>query len=197
MRGCRGALPMASRADPTEEEQMVSREGHRSDALPPTVEPQAFRDAMARFPTGIAIVTTHDEDGAPYGFTASSFCTVSLDPPLVLVCLAKSAHSYPVFARASDFAVSILRAHHTTLARQSASNTVDMFRHGHFVRTARDRTVVTGASAVTECLVHSRYEVGDHMIMVGRVDAVLLGHKGTPTVYFDRGFGTVRAVSHV
>jgi flavin reductase ActVB len=173
---------------------VVPTEAHRSEGSLPTVERAAFQDAMARFATGVAIVTTHDETGAPCGFTASSFCSVSLDPPLVLVCLARTAGCYPVFARTQDFAVSVLRAHHTTLARRFASRTADKFRPGDFVRTERHRTVLTGASAVVECVVHSRHEAGDHMILVGRVDAVLVGHRGTPTVYFDRGFRTVRAV---
>jgi flavin reductase ActVB len=173
---------------------VVSAVARRTGALHPTVDAAAFRDAMARFPAGVAIVTTRDEDGTPYGFTASSFCSVSLDPPLVLVCLARTASSYPVFARSRDFAVSMLRAHHVPLAHRFASKTDDKFGHGDFVHTERGRTVLTGASAVVECLVHSRHEAGDHMIMVGRVDAVMVGHKGTPTVYFDRGFGTVNAV---
>jgi len=60
------------------------------------VDQAAFRDAMARFPSGVTIVTTYDETGRPCGFTASSFCSVSADPPLVLVCLARSARSFPV-----------------------------------------------------------------------------------------------------
>ncbi|GAA2879320.1 actinorhodin polyketide dimerase [Actinoplanes cyaneus] len=174
---------------------MISAGPHHDAEAQGTVEPATFRDAMARFPTGVTIVTTHDEDGVPYGFTASSFCSVSLDPPLVLVCLAKSANSYPVFARTGHFAVSILQAHHADVAHRFASKAADKFASGEFVRTDQDRTVLAGAAAAVECLVASRYDVGDHMIMVGRVDTVLLGDKGTPAIYFDRRFGTVATVS--
>jgi flavin reductase ActVB len=161
------------------------------DAPPHTLEPSTFRDAMARFPTGVTIVTTHDEDGKPYGFTASSFCSVSLDPPLVLVCLAMGANSYPVFARTDHFTVSVLRAHHGELARRFASKKADKFAHGRFVRTDAGRTVLAEALSVLECAVESRYTAGDHMIMVGRVTDVLLAGQGDPAVYLDRDFGTV------
>ena len=88
----------------------------------PAVAPPAFRAAMSRFAAGVTVVTTRDEQHRPYGFTASSFCSVSLDPPLVLVCLARTANSFPVFARSPRFAVSILQAHHVELAERFAAN---------------------------------------------------------------------------
>jgi len=151
----------------------------------------AFRDAMARFPSGVTIVTTHDESGRPYGFTASSFCSVSAEPPLVLVCLAKSAYSYPVFARIDRFAISILQTDHVHLARRFASKNVDKFACGGFVRTPRGATVLEEALAVVECSVHNRHEAGDHMILVGEVEQVLLADRRRPAVYFDRAFSTI------
>lgn len=162
----------------------------------PGVDPSAFRDAMARFATGIAIVTTHDEAGTPYGFTASSFCSVSLDPPLVLVCLAKSARSYPVFARNQSFAVSILRSAHVEFARRFASKVPDRFAPGGFIDTPRGSIVLSEALAVVECSVHSRHEAGDHVIMVGEVDQVSLAKQGKPVVYFDRGFRMLCSASY-
>ncbi|MGH3932189.1 MAG: flavin reductase family protein [Pseudonocardiaceae bacterium] len=156
-----------------------------------SVDSTAFRDAMARFPSGVTIVTTHDESGRPYGFTASSFCSVSAEPPLVLVCLAKSANSYPVFARNGRFAISILQADHVPLARRFASRNVDKFACGGFVRTPRGAIVLEEALAVVECSVHSRHEAGDHMIMVGEVEQVLLADRRPPAVYFDRAFSTI------
>jgi flavin reductase ActVB len=151
----------------------------------------AFRDAMSRFPTGVAIVTTQDEQGSPYGFTASSFCSVSLDPPLVLVCLARSARSYPVFTRSDRFAISILRSSHADVARRFASKIAERFTAGGFVRTARGAVVLAEALAVIECGVQSRHLAGDHVIMIGAVEQVTLAEHGTPAVYYDRGFGTV------
>jgi flavin reductase ActVB len=174
---------------------VISAEPQTDDTTQHLVDPATFRDAMARFPTGVTIVTAHDEDGTPHGFTASSFCSVSLDPPLVLVCLAKSANSYAVFARMGNFAVSVLQAHHAELAHRFATKNADKFSQGRFVHTARGRTVLAEALAVVECSVKSRHEVGDHIIMVGRVDAVLLGDMGAPAIYFDRNFSTVMSKS--
>lgn len=160
------------------------------------VDRSAFRDAMARFPSGVAIVTTHDEDGTPYGFTASSFCSVSLDPPLVLVCLATSSRSYPVFARNQRFALSILRTSHVEIAQRFASKMVsDRFGPGGFVYTHRGSIVLEEALAVVECSVHSRYLAGDHVIMVGAVDQVFFAEQGKPVVYFDRGFRALCSAS--
>jgi flavin reductase ActVB len=155
------------------------------------VDPSAFRDAMARFATGVAIVTTHDEAGNPYGFTASSFCSVSLDPPLVLVCLARSARSYPVFARNRSFAISILQSTHVEFAQRFASKIPNRFAYGGFTHTPRGSIVLDEALAVVECSAHSQHEAGDHVIMVGEVDQVLLAGQGMPVVYFDRGFRTL------
>ncbi len=159
------------------------------------VDPAAFRDAMARFATGVAIVTTHDQIGTPYGFTASSFCSVSLDPPLVLVCLATSARSYPVFARTHSFAISILQSTHVEFAQRFASKIPDRFAPGGFNYTPRGFIVLDEALAFVECSVHSRHEAGDHVIMVGEVDQVSLADQGKPVVYFDRGFRSLCSIS--
>jgi len=150
--------------------------------------PGAFRATMARVPAGVAIVTALAEDGTPYGFTASSFCSVSLEPPLLLVCLARSANSYPVFAGCAQFAISVLRADQSGLALRFASKTADKFANGPFVRTAQGALVVDDAHAVAECTVYDRYDAGDHMILVGEVQHVLVAEKGHPAVYVDRGF---------
>lgn len=152
--------------------------------------PTAFKAAMARFASGVTIVTTHDADGTPRGFTASSFCSVSLDPPLVLVCLAKSASSYPAFRDCDRFAVSVLRAEQTGLARRFAEKGADKFTHGRFVAGTSGVAVVDDALALVECTAEHRYEAGDHVILVGRVEHADAG-SGSPAVYFDRGFSTL------
>ncbi len=154
------------------------------------LDPSRFREAMSRLASGVTIVTTEDEHGEPHGFTASSFCSVSLDPPLVLVCLAWAATCYPVFAATGRFDVSILKAHHAGLAQRFASKVPGKFGQGRFVRTASGRTALDDASAVIQCSVDARHPAGDHVLIVGRVDEVLLAGKESPAVYFDRSFGT-------
>lgn len=97
-------------------------------ALPEAlVAPEEFRAAMARFPSGVVVVTTRCQDGTPRGFTASSFCSVSLEPPMVLVCLANSADSAWSFARCDRFAVSVLTPVHQPLALRFATKGSDKF----------------------------------------------------------------------
>lgn len=170
---------------------MISSQLKDGDTSQRSVDSTVFRDAMARFPSGVTIVTTHDEGGRPHGFTASSFCSVSAEPPLVLVCLAKSANSYPVFAHNDRFAISILQDDHVHLARRFASKDADKFAGGGFVRTPRGAIVLEDALAVIECSVHRRYEGGDHIIMVGEVERVALDDRRRPVVYFDRVFSTI------
>jgi flavin reductase ActVB len=154
----------------------------------------AFRGAMARFPTGVAIVTTIDRGGWPYGFTASSFCPVSLDPPLVLVCLAESANSYPVFCCCARFAVSILGEHQADLAHRFASKRPDKFATGGFTRTRDGLMLLDGAIATIECRIHDRHKAGDHLIIVGRVHRVRVSD-GVPAVYADRAFGGIHRLA--
>jgi flavin reductase ActVB len=154
-----------------------------------------LKDVMARFPTGVAIVTTRDETGSPHGLTVSSFCSVSLDPPLVLVCVAKSANCFPVFVRARDFAVSILRERHVDLARRFAKRSADKFAGGGFVRTPRGSVIVDNALAAVECSVERQHDAGDHVILVGGVVDQLLADAGQPAVYFDRQFTAINSTN--
>ncbi|WP_276528250.1 flavin reductase family protein [Streptomyces albireticuli] len=154
-------------------------------------DPALFRGAMARLPTGVAIVTAHDRHGRPHGFTAGSLCSLSVDPPLLLVCLATSARCYPVFARSPRFAVSLLREghEHSELARRFAGKSPDKFSDGGFVPTERGGTVVAGALAVVECVTRRRVDAGDHAIFLGEAEHVILPEGGgRPAVYADRGF---------
>ncbi|GAA3870482.1 actinorhodin polyketide dimerase ActVB [Streptomyces lacrimifluminis] len=142
---------------------------------------------MARFPAGVVVATTLDEHGLPRGFTASSFCSVSLTPPLVLVCLADSAESYGAFTRCARFAVSVLGPEHSALATRFATRSADKFADRGLTLTAARLPAVEGARSVLDCTVHERYPAGDHVIIVGRVTGARLG-EGEPMVYFDRAF---------
>lgn len=151
------------------------------------LDPDRFRQALAYFPSGVTIVTALDTTGTPHGFTASAFCSVSLDPPLVCACLARSARCHPVFAACDEFAVSVLRPEHTELALRFARKGEDKFAHGRFRRTTRRAVVVADALAAVECVVHDRYEVGDHTMLIGEVQQVHLS-TGEPLVFFNRTF---------
>src|SRR5687767_10867776 len=114
-----------------------------------TVDQTAFRNAMAQFASGVTIVTTVQEDGVPKGFTASAFSSLSLDPPLILVCLDRKADSHPAFERAEHFAVSFLAEGQAEAALRFAKSGADKF--GNFeVESGR----VTGTPLIPGALVH-------------------------------------------
>ena len=146
-----------------------------------------FRDAMASFPAGVTITTTMDGDGRWWGFTASAFCSLSADPPLVLVCLAKSAECYQTFMGSEQIAIHIVQPDLELLAKKFATRGADKFTGSGFGLSARGLPVMPDAAAVLECSVFARYDGGDHTIIVGRVEVAILGAH-SPVVYFRRDF---------
>ncbi|MER6204948.1 flavin reductase family protein [Streptomyces sp. NPDC001642] len=153
-------------------------------------DPEDFRAAMARFPSGVVVVTTCGEDGTPRGFTASSFCSVSLEPPMILVCLANSADSAPSFGHCDRFAVSVLAPSHRPLALRFATKGTDKFASGGLSPGPGGLPTVDRALSELDCTAHARHPAGDHTVLIGRVTGVRLG-EGAPMVYYDRGFRTL------
>jgi flavin reductase (DIM6/NTAB) family NADH-FMN oxidoreductase RutF len=125
-----------------------------------------FRDALGLFPTGIAIVTTVDAAGQPAGVTVNSFTSVSLDPPLILVSLARTSRSLDAFNTASHIAVSLLRDDQRQASSVFASTAGDRFgqvRH----RAGRGGCPVIEPHLVAfECEVHARHDGGDHVLVI-------------------------------
>ncbi|MFJ6618203.1 flavin reductase family protein [Kitasatospora sp. NPDC091335] len=150
---------------------------------------EEFRSAMARFAAGVVVVTTLDDGGLPRGFTASSFCSVSLDPPLVLVCLANSADSFAAFDSCGHFAVSVLGPEHRPLAEQFATKGADKFASGGLSLTPGGLPAVAGALVELDCEMYARHPAGDHTILIGRVSGARLEEgTGTPMIYYEKSF---------
>ncbi|WP_243788669.1 flavin reductase family protein [Saccharopolyspora gloriosae] len=147
----------------------ITEEPGATGALSNTVDGSDLRSTMARFPTGVTITTTLDRDGAPWGFTAGSLVSVSLDPPLISVCVAFGARCYPAFAESGTFTVNVLRHDRAELARTFASKGVDKFAAAGFTRSATGMRLDEGTVAVLGCEVHGRHPAGDHLILVGLV----------------------------
>ena len=159
------------------------------------VRPEDFRNAMSRFASGVTVVTTRDASGRPFGFTASAFTSLSLDPPLVLVCLERRAESFPVFEAAQTFGVSILAAGQSPLALKFATRGADKFAGSPIVDGAvTGMPLVSSAIAQVECSVHERIDGGDHIILVGRVLRAVVA-AGEPLLHFSRAFGRFVAES--
>lgn len=151
-----------------------------------------FRKVMGHFATGVTLVMGMDEEGSPVGLTANAVTSVSLNPPLMLVCLDLDSNSRPVLTRTGRFGVSILRTGQEELALRFASS--DPTRRFDGLRL---RTEITGAPLLddalgwADCRVWKEVEAGDHVILLGEVLACGLEDGGSPLVFFQGGFGTV------
>jgi flavin reductase ActVB len=152
-----------------------------------SVNQSLFVEAMGRFPTGVTIVTTVDRHGHQWGFTASSFASLSLQPPRILVCLDASANCHPSFTQADHFAVNILGAEHEDLARQFATKMIDKFGGTNFEPGDLRLPLLPDALAALECLTAGRLPGGDHTILVGEPVSIRL-RSGSPAVFCNRRF---------
>lgn len=152
-------------------------------ALAPSFSSLEFRAALGMFPTGVTIVTARDVHGHRVGLTASSFNSVSLEPPLVLWSLSRRAGSLPAFASGSHYAINVLAAEQHGLAQRFAAPHADRFAGLAFREGVGGAPILEGAAAVFECFNRSRYEEGDHIIFVGEVEHCEHRPGATPLIF--------------
>jgi flavin reductase (DIM6/NTAB) family NADH-FMN oxidoreductase RutF len=150
------------------------------------VGPSEFRRLLGRFATGVAIITATDQDGSPAGMTANSLTAVSLDPPLVSVCVDRAADMHAVMERAPAWVANVLEAGQESLSRRSALKHPDRFEGVGF-RQDEGLILLDGALAHITCEPFARHEAGDHTIYVGRVVGGAT-HPGEPLLYFRGGY---------
>lgn len=141
-----------------------------SRAIPPEFDSSHFRNALSQFATGVTVITTCLPDGRFLGLTASSFNSVSLDPPLVLWSLAEGATSMPVFSGNSHYVINVLAADQAMLAQRFATRIENRFEGVDFVLSRTGLPILKGVTAWFECHNRSRYPEGDHVIFVGEVE---------------------------
>lgn len=132
------------------------------------VDPMTMRRTMGRFATGVAVVTT-SADGVPHGMTVNSLTSVSLEPPLLLVCLTTGARTTEAVTSAGKFAVNILSARQEHLAMRFAKRGADHFAGLDVVHGRHDVPVIPDAFAHLECAVDRHFVAGDHVVVIGEV----------------------------
>ncbi|HEY8533035.1 MAG TPA: flavin reductase family protein [Micromonospora sp.] len=147
-----------------------------------------LREVLSRWASGVTVITTVDLTGRPWGFTATSFAPVSLDPPLVAFCLSNSAQCRPVFGAAPGFAVHILRLGQEEIARTFATRGADKFAAVATAPGAYGVPVLGDSLACLECRTTGITDAGDHVVVFGEVHRAEAGD-GEPLLYFRRGFG--------
>ncbi len=147
------------------------------------VTPDDFRAALSRFPSGITVVTSVDASGVSHGITVSAFCSVSLDPPLVLVCIEKTAGSHDALSESGLFAVHFLAAGQDEISERFALAMPNKFDGVRVVRGAGGVPILEDSLVALECRLQNGLDGGDHTIFVGRVENVRI-KDGDPLVYF-------------
>ncbi|MEM9570475.1 MAG: flavin reductase family protein [Pseudomonadota bacterium] len=151
-------------------------DANKSDTL-------AFRAAAGRFATGVTIVTTMSET-VPIGVTANSFTSVSLDPPLILVCLGKALGCVDAFSDTEHFAVNVLKSAQRDTSVRFATKGIDRFDGTDWNVSETNTPLLDDALARIECLKHSQMDYGDHTIFIGQVLSCTYDPTDEPLLYF-------------
>lgn len=151
------------------------------------IDPLDMRKAAGQFLTGVTVVTTLDRDGNPAGLTANSFTSVSLHPPLVLVCVGKDANTIEAFEAGNGFVVHVLGAEQEDVARRFAEKGIDRFAETTWHPGLHGLPVLPGSASVFECGLAHTYEGGDHLLFLGRVERLAYRDDEPATLGYFRG----------
>jgi 3-hydroxy-9,10-secoandrosta-1,3,5(10)-triene-9,17-dione monooxygenase reductase component len=148
-----------------------------------------FRDALGSFATGVTVITTQGPE-EPYGMTANAFSSVSLDPPLVLICVIRGTQGEEMIEQNGIFAVNVLAEEQEAISRYFASKSrprgPDAFAEISHRRAASGAPILDGSAAYLDCRVHAIHQAGDHTIFIGEVMALGVSAESTPLL-FHRG----------
>lgn len=142
------------------------------------IDPRELRNVMGNFATGVTIITTKDTTGKPFGLTANAFSSLSLDPPLLLICVDKKVDCYACFEESKVFGVNFLSEGQDQLSTRFATKGIEKFEGVSYKLGALGVALLDGAVAHLECTLVNAYEGGDHTIYIGEIQ--------TATVLSDR-----------
>lgn len=151
------------------------------------VSKDEFRSAMSRFASGVTVVTTQNESNQPHGMTVSAFASLSLEPPLVLVCIDKRTSIHSLLAEGHYFAVNVLAEEQEIVSRRFASRDTDRFSGTGYADGITGVPMLSDVLAAIECRVVYTYPGGDHTIVVGEVERTIVSD-GKPLIYFRGGY---------
>jgi len=151
------------------------------------IDGDLFRSVLGRFASGITVITTRDAQDRDHGMTASAFSSLSLDPPLILVCIANDATMAPVLAAVDTFAVNVLTDTQEALSRRFAGKVDDRFAGVGFSRSDLGNVILDDVLCWMQCRVHARYPAGDHVLIVGSVESADV-RDARPLLYYRGGY---------
>jgi flavin reductase (DIM6/NTAB) family NADH-FMN oxidoreductase RutF len=162
-----------------------------TDAPVREFDARAFRDALGCFATGVTLVTTVDRQGRAIAVTVNSFSSVSLEPPLVLFSLARTAGNFEDFVSAEHFAINVLAQEQQPLSSNYARSGEALLQPDAHVLGRHGGPLIGGALAHFECRRHAVYDGGDHVILLGEVKSIALRDGGRPLLYFRGRYGEI------
>lgn len=145
------------------------------------IDPARFREAMSTFPTGVTVVTALGEDGSMTGFTASAFSSLSLDPPLILICPTRTSATYANILARRSFAIHFLSDEQEAVAYAFASKGPNKLPQSEWHLSANGNPVLHRHACLIECTLWKEYDGGDHSIIVGAVQSI---HQGAEEALF-------------
>lgn len=153
------------------------------------LDPRAFRNTLGQFCTGV-VIATGCVDGRPAGFAAQSFSSVSLDPPLVALCPAKTSTSWPQLRDSGSFCINILAANQKPVCDVFAQSGIDKFAALSWGRGVTGSPILDGVLAYVDCDLEAEHDAGDHTVVLGRVrDVRILDPEGSPLLFFRGQYG--------
>ncbi len=156
--------------------------------MSPAIDPASFRQLMGRFATGVTVVTATSPDGKPSGMTINSFNSVSLDPPLVSICVDREADMHVTLTGQAGFVVNILSSDQESISRRFAENRPDRFNGVGYRLSSDGHPIIEGVLAHIECTAHDSIDAGDHSIVLGQVIGGSAGD-GYPLLCYRGGYG--------
>jgi flavin reductase (DIM6/NTAB) family NADH-FMN oxidoreductase RutF len=155
------------------------------------VSSEDFRRACGRFATGVTIATVLDAQGAPHGLTVNSFSSVSLEPPLILICLGHAVTIIDAFRSATHFGINVLTENQRDLSDRFARRGLDRFDGIPWERGAHGVPLLPGVLAALELRIHQRIVSGDHDILVGLMVTSRVA-EGSPLLYYASNYGQLK-----
>jgi flavin reductase (DIM6/NTAB) family NADH-FMN oxidoreductase RutF len=151
------------------------------------IDKNELRRVMGHFATGVTIITTHSAAGALHGLTANALTSLSLVPPLLLVCVDKKAESYPSFEESGVFTVNILSSDQEALSRRFAVSGGNKFEGVSYRIGANGAPILDGALGFLECRITAHHDGGDHTIYIGEVQEAQT-REGKPLLFYRGGY---------
>ncbi|MFD4599784.1 flavin reductase family protein [Streptomyces sp. NPDC058464] len=180
----------ATKAVADKEPTMLDR-GMPPTQTAPAISAEVFRTVLGHLPTGVTIVTAYGETG-PVGMAMNSVTSVSLDPPLILVCPARSSSTWPDLRKSGRFCVNVMADHHEQTCRQFAGRMADRFRDVSWHRRVGGPGI-DDAVAWIDVQIEEEHDAGDHTIVVARVLDIEARTDSAPLVFFQGKYGRFAA----